>query len=111
MTGTSAVDVVKAFLDAENDRDWDRYRVYLEPSVEWTLLGPELRVVRGADEYLRVMQAAYQERGARFTIENLAADEAQGVVMVELLLEGKPSVDVFEVCDGLIVREREYFGY
>ena len=52
---TDAAAVLGAFFVAENARDWETYRSFLHPDVEW-VLGD--RVIRGIDRYVEAMQAA-----------------------------------------------------
>jgi hypothetical protein len=56
------------------------------------------------------MQRAYAGWDATFSIDQLVIDENQGLAYAELVIDGRRSVDVFEVEHGLIVHEREYFG-
>ena len=44
------------FFDAENRRDWDSYREFLHPQVEW-VLGED--VIKGRERYCETIIAAY----------------------------------------------------
>ncbi|MEW5816702.1 MAG: nuclear transport factor 2 family protein [Spirochaetota bacterium] len=109
----SAKELVTAFLQAENVRDWTTYAQYLAPNVCWITFGPAHKVVQGRDAYVAAVQKMYAGRDARFVVEHIASDEVRGVVFVELVIEGLHSVDMFVVQDGYIVSEREYLetGY
>lgn len=109
---SSVREVVTAFLRAENERDWDRYRSLLADDVEWTLMRPSPRVVHGAEEYMSTIQSFYEkDPKASFQIVQVVVDEEQGVAFAELDMAGRRSVDVFAVRGGRIALEREYFGY
>lgn len=106
----SIADELLNFFAAENARDWDTYSHFLHPDVEWTCFGsPKRNVVSGREEYISAMRQAYGASSAAFTVEHLVADEEKGVVIAELEIQGRRSVDIFEFHDGLIYREREYF--
>ena len=101
---------VLSFFDAENRRDWAEYAKFLAPNVEWTSYEyPGRKIVRGREEYLKVIKCAYAGRHSTFEIETLVVDEDKGLAIAELSFEGRRSVDVFELRDGLIYREHEYF--
>jgi ketosteroid isomerase-like protein len=105
-----ARETILAFLAAENRRDWDTYVRWLADDVEWTIYGPPVRrIVAGRMAYLATMQRAYAEDPTPFSIVHVIADETTGIVMAELDRGGVRSVDVFEVRDGCIRREREYY--
>ncbi len=99
-----------SFFDAENNRDWKSCKRYLSTNVRWVSFEPpKKRVVRGISSYVSAMKRAYRGNRSRFTVETIAADEEKQVAIVELLFDGRRSVDVFEFENGLIRREREYF--
>ncbi|VDK57259.1 unnamed protein product [Cylicostephanus goldi] len=52
----------------------------------------------------------YQGRTETFTVLSISADTLTSTVHAELVIEGKVSVNVFEIHEGLIVSEREYLG-
>jgi ketosteroid isomerase-like protein len=98
------------FFDAENNRDWKLYETFLSPDVEWISYGPPKRkVIVGKAEYVETMIRAYQDTPAKFHILNMVSDLDKGIVMAELELLSRRSVDVFEFENGLIRREREYY--
>lgn len=102
--------LVLTFFSAENARDWATYRSCLAEDVEWVCYGaPQRTVVQGRDSYVAAMQRAYTRWVATFSIDKLVVDEDQGLAYAELVIDGRRSVDVFEVENGLIRREREYF--
>lgn len=106
----SIADKLLNFFAAENTRDWETYSLFLHPDVEWTCFGtPERNVVSGREDYITAMRQAYGDSSATFTVEHLVADEEAGVIVAELEIQGRRSVDIFELRDGLIYREREYF--
>ena len=51
------------FFDAENRRDWDNYREFLHPQVEWVL---EEDVIKGRERYCETIVAAYAQSASRF---------------------------------------------
>lgn len=98
------------FFSAENERDWATYRSCLAEDVEWVCYGaPQRTVVQGRDSYVDAMQRAYAGWDATFSIDQLVVDEERGLAYAELVIDSRRSVDVFEVENGLIRREREYF--
>jgi len=106
----SVRELLLRFFQAENERDWDTYGACLALDVEWVCYGaPERSVVRGREAYLAAMQRAYTGWKSTFDIDRLVVDEEQGLAYAELVIDGRRSVDAFEVTDGLIAREREYF--
>lgn len=108
----SVRELVTAFLQAENHRDWDVYRSLLADNVEWTLMGPQPRVVSGAEEYMSTIRSFYEkDLQASFEIVELVVDEEKGLAFAELDMAGRRSVNVFMVRGGRIALEREYFGY
>jgi len=98
------------FFEVENNRDWETYEKFLAPDVEWTAYGPPRRsVVKGRDEYVKTMKKAYKNIKGRFRVLNIAYNSKKNLVMAELELDSRKSVDVFEFRNGLIWREREYY--
>ncbi len=109
----SVAETVTGLLRAENERDWEEYRRYLAPDVEWTTYGPKRATVRGRDRFVEEVKRMYAGRDATFSVERMAVDEPSGIAFVELVIEGLRSADVFRVEDGLIRAESEYLedGY
>jgi ketosteroid isomerase-like protein len=98
------------FFNAENNRDWKLYESFLSQDVEWISYGPPKRkVVVGKEDYVKTMIRAYRNIPARFKVLNMVSDIERGVVIAELELLSRRSVDVFEFENGLIRREREYY--
>ena len=98
------------FFNAENDRDWKLFESFLSEDVEWISYGPPKRkVVSGKKDYIKTMIRAYRNIPERFSVLNMVSDIERGVVIAELELRSRRSVDVFEFENGLIKREREYY--
>lgn len=103
-------EILVKFFNAENNRDWKLYETFLSQDVEWISYGPPRRkVVVGRAEYVKTMVRAYQNLSAKFKVLNMVSDIERGVVIAELELLSRRSVDVFEFENGLIRREREYY--
>jgi ketosteroid isomerase-like protein len=100
---------LQAFFEAENARDFEAYRMFLHPDVVWRLFGSETKTMTGAEEYLRAIRQAYRDSEVRFTCEKMLVSE-DGSRIVTLLRNdaGVRSLDVFDFCEGLIVREYEF---
>ena len=102
-------ELLSAFFEAENNRDWTVYRSFLSPDVVWELHGEETRIIRGVDEYLSVMMAAYADSDATFVCEALyPSGDGRRVVSVLRNHRGERSCDIFEISGGLIVTEYEF---
>ena len=98
------------FFNAENDRDWKLYESFLSEDVEWISYGPPKRkVVSGKKDYIKTMIRAYRNIPERFSVLNMVSDIERGVVIAELELRSRRSVDIFEFENGLIKGEREYY--
>lgn len=102
-------DRLTAFFEAENRRDWIAYRRFLSPDVVWVLRGDGLKTVRGIDDYLAAMRAAYEGSDATFVCEALY-ESGDGARIVAILADnlGERSCDVFEFSSGLICKEYEF---
>ena len=100
---------VKLF-NAEDNRDWKLYEALLSQDIEWISYGPPRRktAVERA-ECVKTMVKAYQNLSAKFEVLNMVSDLEKGMVMAELQILSRRSVDVFKFEDGLIRREREYY--
>ena len=91
-------------------RGYHHSTLFLSPDVEWISYGPPKRkVIVGKAEYVETMIRAYQDKPAKFHILKMVSDLDTGIVMAELELLSRRSVDVFEFENGLIRREREYY--
>ena len=98
------------FFNAENDRDWKLFESFLSEDVEWISYGPPKRkVVSGKKDYIKTMIRAYRNIPERFSVLNMVSDIERGVVIAELEIRSRRSVDIFEFENGLIKREREYY--
>ncbi len=98
------------FFNAENDRDWKLYESFLSEDVERISYGPPKRkVVSGKKDYIKTMIRAYRNIPERFSVLNMVSDIERGVVIAELEIRSRRSVDIFEFENGLIKREREYY--
>lgn len=98
------------FFEAENNREWERYGSFLSQDVEWISYGPPKRkAVVGKEDYIKTMIRAYRNITARFSVLNMVSNVEKGIVIAELELLSRRSVDVFEFENGLIRREREYY--
>lgn len=109
----SVAEVIEAFFDAENVRDWPRYAAHLHPAVEWTVFdGSAGRTVAGRSAYVEAMKHAYEGAATQFRCIQALVDESRGRVATWLIDdEGNRSLDVFDLQDGLIKKEWEYlFG-
>ena len=104
------VEKLTNFFNAENDRDWKLYESFLSEDVEWISYGPPKRkVVSGKKNYIKTMIRAYWNIPERFSVLIMVSDIERGVVIAELELRARRSVDIFEFENGLIKREREYY--
>ena len=98
------------FFNAENDRGWKLYESFLSEDVEWISYGPPKRkVVIGKEDYVKTMIRAYRDVPDKFKVLNMVSDIERGVVIAELEIRSRRSVDIFEFENGLIKREREYY--
>ncbi len=64
----------------------------------------------GGEAYVKTMIRAYQNISARFKVLNMVSDIERWIVIAELELLSRRSVDVFEFENGLIRRERRYYN-
>ncbi len=94
------------FFDAENRRDWDNYREFLHPQVEWVL---EEDVIKGRERYCETIVAAYAQSASRFrTHQMLESEDRRRIATLLAETDGRRSLDIFEFQDGLIRREWEF---
>lgn len=105
----SALDVVRRLLALENARDFDALEALVHPDVEWRSW-PDGDHAEGRADFMRRFRAQYVDREARAEVTAIGADPGGERVLVEFVIEGKRSVCVFEIHDGLLLREREYLG-
>src|SRR5665647_952934 len=62
-------ELLLAFFDAENKRDWTTYRQFLSPDVVWELHSKHVKTTRGIDNYLAAMMEAYKDSDNTFVCE------------------------------------------
>jgi ketosteroid isomerase-like protein len=105
-------ETLRRLFAAENTRDWDAVAQLLHPRVTWILVGDRTSSIEGRDAYLARIEAAYADRPtARFEVARWRGS-GRGRILCELVDdEGAVSVEVFDVKNGLVVREWEFlFG-
>lgn len=107
--GARLVAAVTEFYRCENARDWAGVGALVSPEAVSSSY-PSGEVVFGKDAYLDAMVEMYRGRNETFEVLSISADARVSTVHAELVIGGKQSVNVFELRDGLIVREREYLG-
>jgi ketosteroid isomerase-like protein len=102
-------ELLSAFFEAENKRDWATYREFLSPNVVWVLHSKQIKTIRGIDDYLTAMMAAYKGSDNTFVCEALY-QSSDGTRIVAILKNnlGERSCDIFEFFDGRIVKEYEF---
>ncbi len=102
------------FFEAENARDWQRYATFLSESVIWQLFPLEgnTEEIAGKSAYIARMQKAYSGYDGTFQCLRTEISE-DGTRLCTFLQnrEGERSLDIFEMQDGIILREWEFlFG-
>lgn len=103
-------DVFDELFAAENSRNWTTFRSLLHPEVQWTIVGPEApALVEGRAAYTERIKAAYEfAPAAEFTVCRSLRNE-EGTTVKELIDHHRNvSVDVFDICNGLVRREWEF---
>ncbi len=102
-------DILLAFFEAENKRDWATYQKFLSPDVVWVLQSKQTKIIRGIDNYLNAIMEAYQSCNNTFDCEALYQN-SDGSRIVTILKNnlGERSCDIFEFSDGCIVKEYEF---
>ncbi len=105
----SAKELLLAFFEAENKRDWAAYRKYLAPDVVWILHSKQVKTISGIDDYLAAIIKAYEDSDNTFVCESLyqSSDETRVVAILKNNL-GERSCDIFDFADGLIIKEYEF---
>jgi len=101
--------VVTDFYRCENARAWDGVRTHISDDIVARSY-PGGDEVAGKDAYMRAMVEMYRGRDETFDVLSISADARSSTVHAELVIGGKQSVNVFELRDGVIAREREYLG-
>ncbi|WP_147681113.1 nuclear transport factor 2 family protein [Actinomyces ruminicola] len=107
--GALLVAAVTEFYRCENARDWEGVSARVSPNIVSETY-PTGERVSGKAGYLRAVADMYRGRTETFEVLSISADARVSTVHAELVIGGKLSVNVFELRDGLIVREREYLG-
>ena len=102
-------ELLLAFFEAENRRDWAAYRRYLASDVVWVLHSNQIKTISGIDNYLDAIMKSYEGSASTFVCESLyqSSDETRIVTILRNNL-GERSCDIFEFKDGLIVKEYEF---
>ncbi|MEO7421148.1 MAG: DUF429 domain-containing protein [Ornithinibacter sp.] len=101
---------LRRLFEAENARDWAICADLIHPDVMWTLAGDgDPQLVQGRAAYLARLAAAYLGSQRQFQcIEVTRSQDGRRIVTVLLDTEGRRSVDVFEIEDGVVRREWEF---
>ncbi|MGB7817688.1 MAG: DUF429 domain-containing protein [Ornithinibacter sp.] len=102
--------VLQQLFDAENNRDWVAVGDLLHPDVRWTIVGAEgERVVEGKESYLEALATAYEGSETHFRCVEVTRS-GDGARTVTMLVDddGRRSLDVFELEEGLVTREWEF---
>lgn len=98
------------FFDAENRRDWDLYRKFIDRNIIWTLIsnGKE-KVIIGADNYVAYMKSFYEKCDDTFEVENFCVSNSGARIAAVLRNNlNERSCDIFDFADGVIIREYEF---
>ena len=104
-------DLLLAFFEAENKRDWPTYRKYLSPKVIWVLHSGQTKTIWGIDDYLAAMTAAYTNNRNTFICEALyQSGDGTRIAAILKSNSGIRSCDVFEFFDGFIIKEYEFIS-
>lgn len=102
-------DLVRRLYAAENARDWEGVAMVAHPDIRWTTW-PSGRTVEGREDYVAALESMYRGRDTTLRVLAIAEDTTRATVFAELEIEGKRSVNVFHLVDGLVHQEREYLG-
>ena len=102
--------ILQLFFEAENRRDWENYKVFLHPNVEWTLFNDkENQTISGLESYMSKIKTAYGESNDSFSCEIIYSSKSGNRVVAILINNyGQRSTDVFEFENGLIRKEWEF---
>lgn len=102
-------EILEAFFEAENKRDWKSYRRFLHAEIVWELFDEEKRTICGIQSYMETMQKAYENSEARFACQNMQISNDGNRIAAYLINDsGMRSLDVFDFKDNLIYREYEF---
>ncbi|WP_197723838.1 nuclear transport factor 2 family protein [Methylomusa anaerophila] len=102
--------ILRAFFDAENKRDWEKYRSFLSPDIVWVLHSKQTMVVyEKVEAYLSAIMEAYKNSDNTFVCEAVYKS-SDGHKLVAILKNnlGERSCDIFYFRDDLIVEEHEF---
>jgi len=102
-------ELLLAFFEAENKRDWITYHNFLSPDVIWELRSTHVKITQGIDNYLLAIMSAYEDNDNTFICE--ALHQSKDGTRIETILRnnlGERSCDIFEFSSGLIVKEYEF---
>ena len=101
--------MLEDFFRAENERDWETYRSYLDPDVKWYLFGRDVETVEGIDEYVEVMKEVYYDTNITFEcIQVRISSDGSRVMTLLMNEEGGLSLDIFDLQRDKIIREYEF---
>lgn len=98
------------FFEAENNRDWATYSVFLSNDVVWELRsGGQTKTISGKEQYVEYMQSVYERYDNTFVCEEMyVSGNCNRIVAILKNDIGERSCDIFDFDNGLIVREYEF---
>lgn len=105
----SLVNLILEFYRYENARNWEGIATLVSSDIVAESY-PSGDIVVGKYAYLKSMVEMYHLRDETLTVLSISADVGASTVHSELIIGGKTSVNVFELNENLILREREYLG-
>ncbi|MDP9851604.1 nuclear transport factor 2 family protein [Corynebacterium lowii] len=103
------VSLVSEFYRCENSRDWGGMARLVDPNIT-SYTSPTDEYVTGRGEYINSIIDMYRGRSETFEVLSISSDVRAATVHAEISMEGKRSVNVFEIRDNVIAVEREYLG-
>ncbi len=102
-------EILEAFFEAENKRDWESYQRFLHAEIVWELFGKKERTICGIQSYMETMQKAYENSEVQFVCQNMQVSNDGNRIAACLVNDlGMRSLDVFDFKDNLIYREYEF---
>ncbi|HOA99538.1 MAG TPA: nuclear transport factor 2 family protein [Candidatus Atribacteria bacterium] len=98
------------FFEAENNRDWATYSVFLSNDVVWELRsGGQTKTISGKEQYVEYMRSVYERYDNTFVCEEMyVSGNCNRIVAILKNDIGERSCDIFDFDNGLIVREYEF---
>lgn len=100
---------LQEFFDAENRRDWAKYKQFLHPEVIWKLYGAQDKEIAGIEQYLQTMMKVYEHTDVQFTCEDMKVSSDKNRIVAFLVNDfGMRSMEVFDFKENLIYREYEF---